>query len=989
MFGAVPPGLSHGDCHTQGNSIYWIDACDGSMCGCRKRSDPQGRFARGDRIGVLLDLDAGWMRFFRNGEQCGPGFMEGVTGPLVRAAQLHKTGNAAAVLSGEADSAIAAWAQGYSPYRSPAVGAAADTDDHHCDAAPLKRRRTHIGSEAATSGAAVGGTGRSGGGVVASPAENTRSKRKRDVGAEQKSAPACREDAAAGYEHLLVGVWPPTERVLAVAAARGDVESAASALARPVAGACRLAHKVAAQHWHTAYPKPPAFWHDSPSRPAPGDWPALTIAAWAGHESVVQLLVADGRFDVNVRDCNGVSPLWYAAAGGWVGVVRVLLQHPDLDATAADCEGNSALHIACYHGREGVVRLLLSGGRCEPDGPNAAGVTPLMVAAALNHVRGVVDDGGFSKLAEYECIKRCGGGTCGGGSSPECGCREWCQSKLGGGERLVEFCGRRAKKCQGGVLDALLCSPRVDVNAVAQRGAVEGNTALCIATMTGNAQAVQLLLAHPHVDPAIAGAGYNLQWEQGASAIFFAAQGRRVSHARALVLLLKDGRVDPGLVPERSAENPQISSPLFFAISDMLEDAVSLIAADPRAAAATVRNEAPRQLGLAAVGVASRLARYAGVLRALLEGGHADPNLAGPDGYPPLMLACGAAAAHDVEAGFPCPDNVRLLLADGRADPSCRAPDGNTALHQAIAKGSPDCVRLLLSDGRVDPNARGGPQGLPPLPWACSCPAWSDASAALGVVGLLLADSRCPSTRLRARVDAGLTTPEGCTPLALAVIRGRAPLLRMLLADDRMNPTPREAGKPHLRDLQVLDLACMFALGGEHGAAGERVLQDLSDDPRVDLRATLNGAEAEKERFGLFFPKEYKEEYGGEALVEGEVEDGESRVERRRRALRLLEHGKAEYEWEDRFLARREEQAAMLVDLDFRCEEANRKTAEATASVEKAAAELAAREAALEAAEAALAALGNTSSSEEDEDGGSGGYLDGGLRLNFDDADEV
>jgi hypothetical protein len=49
---------------------------------------PAGKLESGDRIGVLLDLDAGWMRFFRNGQLYGPGFTEGVTGPLVRAAEL-------------------------------------------------------------------------------------------------------------------------------------------------------------------------------------------------------------------------------------------------------------------------------------------------------------------------------------------------------------------------------------------------------------------------------------------------------------------------------------------------------------------------------------------------------------------------------------------------------------------------------------------------------------------------------------------------------------------------------------------------------------------------------------------------------------------------------------------------------------------------------------------------------------------------------------
>ena len=37
----------------------------------------QNRFAKGDRIGVLLGLGAGWLRLYRNGKRRGPG-------PLVR-----------------------------------------------------------------------------------------------------------------------------------------------------------------------------------------------------------------------------------------------------------------------------------------------------------------------------------------------------------------------------------------------------------------------------------------------------------------------------------------------------------------------------------------------------------------------------------------------------------------------------------------------------------------------------------------------------------------------------------------------------------------------------------------------------------------------------------------------------------------------------------------------------------------------------------------
>ena len=57
-------------------------------------------FAEGDRIGVLLDLDAGWMRLYRNGKRCGPGYTEGVTGPLVRAAQVLWKDDKVTVLPG-------------------------------------------------------------------------------------------------------------------------------------------------------------------------------------------------------------------------------------------------------------------------------------------------------------------------------------------------------------------------------------------------------------------------------------------------------------------------------------------------------------------------------------------------------------------------------------------------------------------------------------------------------------------------------------------------------------------------------------------------------------------------------------------------------------------------------------------------------------------------------------------------------------------------
>jgi hypothetical protein len=57
-------------------------------------------FQQGDRIGALLDLDAGWLRFYRNGARLRQEFTSGVTGPLLRCVQLHCEGAVLRALPG-------------------------------------------------------------------------------------------------------------------------------------------------------------------------------------------------------------------------------------------------------------------------------------------------------------------------------------------------------------------------------------------------------------------------------------------------------------------------------------------------------------------------------------------------------------------------------------------------------------------------------------------------------------------------------------------------------------------------------------------------------------------------------------------------------------------------------------------------------------------------------------------------------------------------
>jgi hypothetical protein len=71
---------------------WFISTVGGGLYGNGKHvSNGAGAYKQGDRVGVLLDLDNGSLRFFKNGVQHGPGYPAGsVTGPVVAAVQMFQ-----------------------------------------------------------------------------------------------------------------------------------------------------------------------------------------------------------------------------------------------------------------------------------------------------------------------------------------------------------------------------------------------------------------------------------------------------------------------------------------------------------------------------------------------------------------------------------------------------------------------------------------------------------------------------------------------------------------------------------------------------------------------------------------------------------------------------------------------------------------------------------------------------------------------------------
>jgi hypothetical protein len=79
---------------------WFTDAYYGTLCGNGKNGDDAaGAYKQGDRVGMLLDLDNGSLRFFKNGVAHGPGYAAGsVTGPLVAAVQMYCKGTGVRLL---------------------------------------------------------------------------------------------------------------------------------------------------------------------------------------------------------------------------------------------------------------------------------------------------------------------------------------------------------------------------------------------------------------------------------------------------------------------------------------------------------------------------------------------------------------------------------------------------------------------------------------------------------------------------------------------------------------------------------------------------------------------------------------------------------------------------------------------------------------------------------------------------------------------------
>ena len=118
--------------------------------------------------------------------------------------------------------------------------------------------------------------------------------------------------------------------------------------------------------------------------PHPQGFSPLGLAAFFGHKSAVQVLLArGGEVDAADKSPFANTPLDAAVAANHLEVVKVLLQnHASVNVRAAG--GHTPLHKAAMNGNLEVAKLLLDHG-ADATARNDDGKTPLQCAAEKGH----------------------------------------------------------------------------------------------------------------------------------------------------------------------------------------------------------------------------------------------------------------------------------------------------------------------------------------------------------------------------------------------------------------------------------------------------------------------------------------------------------------------------------------------------------------------------------------------------------------------------
>ena len=105
------------------------------------------------------------------------------------------------------------------------------------------------------------------------------------------------------------------------------------------------------------------------------------LAARVGSMDSVKDLVIKYKCDINSKDSNGRTALYYASINNHLEVVRYFINEQHCDPMTRDIYGNTPLHYACKYDHPQIAQFLLTTGKVDPLAKNNEGKSPLDYAS--------------------------------------------------------------------------------------------------------------------------------------------------------------------------------------------------------------------------------------------------------------------------------------------------------------------------------------------------------------------------------------------------------------------------------------------------------------------------------------------------------------------------------------------------------------------------------------------------------------------------------
>ena len=372
----------------------------------------------------------------------------------------------------------------------------------------------------------------------------------------------------------------------------------------------------------------------------PGGESLLHNACIAGHCNIVQYLVVEKNFDINILDKEGRSLLHYAAYKGHADIVDMLASRSAELVSQCDIRGRTALHDAAQNGHLNVVTTLVKYHKCNCDMADRTGVVPLHLAAGNGHI----------DVIQF-LIKE-------GGANP--------QLTNTDGETVLHIASRYGQlEAAKYLVMNLSASPM-------KKDSKHGASALHLAANFGHYDLVRYMCDQPSFVP-------NMIDHHGQTALHYACQEGHLKIVECLIKhgCQKDVKDDKGITPvEIAAMVGKTDVVLYLQSINNQTNPVQ----DANASAATI-------ISLAAEGNLIKLEELMAVSRCL------DTKLVGPKGETPLHVSANQGhlpvVQYFVKLGY---------------DLNSKDIDGDTPLHCAAQNGHHPVVSFLLTQNVMDAN---------------------------------------------------------------------------------------------------------------------------------------------------------------------------------------------------------------------------------------------------------------------------------------------